>query len=253
MLESNSLEENIGNTGLPVYMKTILGVGLSMACMGIGVYVKYLVSPTFLNSSTAHQKALQERYIKTEFSKEKGSFYMSFRSLDTVPVTHTLIAFTSLACHVCSTFHRVTFEKIKSSALYTSGALRVIFVEYPGDRLSFFASGYVWASKDPINARERLMATQDLWTVRDHNDISSHKVEKEQLKKVQAILKTRHTLSQKALKVLFEKKMEAHKVFGIKDIPFFVLYTPNAPKDQRIKTRIGEVEWNEFCSWLGIP
>ncbi|PPE03792.1 DsbA family protein [Holospora curviuscula] len=235
-----------------LHTKTILGMGLSVVCMGIGVYVNYWTSSASKRDDIYAQEAIQENYIKTAFPKVKGEFYTSFQSLDEEKAPYTLIAFTSLACHVCSTFHRITFQKIQASPAYTSGALRVIFVEYPADRISFFASGYVWASKSPDQARNRLMDTQESWGEYNRNLKSAAKIEAEQLKKIQNILKTTKTLSQKKLTVLFEKKMEAQKVFGITDVPFFVLYQPNKPKGKRIKTHVGVMEWDMLYSWLEI-
>ncbi|GAJ46000.1 hypothetical protein HE1_00320 [Holospora elegans E1] len=224
---------------------------LSVLCIGIGVYLNHWTSLISKKSDFQSQEVFQERYIKTEFFK-KGDFYLVFHKPSTVPVTHTLIAFTSLACRVCSAFHNEIFLKIQSLPLYTSGALRVVFVEYPADRVSFFAGGYVWASKNPSSAREALMKNQPMWNISGEFKQSSENLETLKLEKVKKILKTKNTLSKKELTTLFEKKMQAQKIFGITDVPFFVLYQPNNPKGSRIKTRIGEVEWDNFHSWLEI-
>ncbi|ETZ05174.1 hypothetical protein K737_300393 [Holospora undulata HU1] len=225
-------------------------MGLSVLCIGVGICVNRWMPLASRKDDLKSQEVMQERYIKTAFSQEKKNFYLSFRYPGNVPVTHTLIAFTSLACHVCSAFHNETFLKIQSSDLYTSGALRVIFVEYPADRVSFFSSGYVWACKNPGSARDRLMKNQSTWNFHNESEQSAEKVENLKLEKVKKILKTSKTLSKKELTTLFEKKMQAQKVFGITDVPFFVLYQPNRSKGNRIKTRVGEVEWDTFHLWL---
>ncbi|ETZ07169.1 hypothetical protein P618_200651 [Holospora obtusa F1] len=138
---------------------------------------------------------------------------------------------------------------MKSSPLYTNGDLRIIFVEYPADRISFFASGHVWASKNPQHARDLLMHKQSEWNFCDTQD-SLEKLEAKKLEKVKNILKNHDTLSKKELTELFEKKMQAQKIFGIADVPFFVLHIPGNSVGKRIKTRIGDMSWETFYAWL---
>lgn len=229
---------------------------ISLSCVAVGMYVSSYINEeigiahgkhlTVLerNGRIAAQESYVETAFQTEFPHQQGKFYLSFDCSACQEVDYTLVVFTSLACQVCKDVHEKLFPQLRSSDLYKSGKLRIVFVEYPADRISFFASKYVWGEpkKEAERRRRVLMEQQSKW--------ASLTSEAEQLKAVEKIVGPTKCLSQEALKEVFTKKMEAQKTFDIQDVPFFVVYQHNQPKGKRIKHRIGEIEGAPLLEWI---
>jgi protein-disulfide isomerase len=236
------------------YKKGFIGLMISLSFVAIGAYVRQEIGINqgkYLDT-LGHKARItaQESYVETAFPEHAGKFYVSFDRAscrDPLPskiVDYTLVVFTSLACQICRNVHTKVFPMLQTSKLYKSGKLRIVFVEYPADRISFFASKYVWGNpiKSADQRRRMLMEQQSKW--------AGLPSEAAQLKAVKKILGQISPLSQEALKEVFTKKMEAQKIFGIQDVPFFVVYQHKQPKGKRIKHHIGEIEHAPFLEWI---
>ena len=229
------------------HKKVLIGMMLSISCVAVGMYVNQRTSGSEKTSRFSENAAIQERYIETAFPQEQGNFYKAFDCCACQTPSYTLVMFTSLACQVCRDIHLNLLPKLQSSELYKSGKLRIVCVEYPADRVSFFASKYVWG--EPISQAEQrrsiLIRQQPKWTAPTS--------ESEQLKVVEKLVGKNTPLSQNELKELFNKKMEAHKIFDIQDVPFLVVYQHDQPKGKRIKHRIGEIGDGALLQWIQTP
>lgn len=232
------------------YKKGLIGLIISLSFVAVGMYVSQHTSVAQRAPKPSERSAAQESYVETAFPHLQGNFYMSFdraackNQAPSQKVGYTLVVFTSLACQICRDVHTKLFPALQASDLYKSGDLRIVFVEYPADRISFFASKYVWgAPVDLADHRRRLlMEHQSKWT-----GLPS---EAEQLRAVEKIVGKKTFLSPEELKSVFTKKMEAQKIFDIQDVPFFVVYQHKQPKGQRIKHRIGETESKALLHWI---
>ncbi|ETZ07168.1 hypothetical protein P618_200650 [Holospora obtusa F1] len=72
MLEYNFFNQGLKKeTQLILYKKSLLGMGVSITCLGIGIYINHWVSLAYKKTDSLNQEALQENYIKTTFLKKK--------------------------------------------------------------------------------------------------------------------------------------------------------------------------------------